>query len=121
MWVSTDMYKPTIEIVNLMELGILLVGCRIEKRSQFTCVHISERLYVHAYTCTWRHIHMETRHILRRPRGEAKGLGELGNKAISRIPKLINCRRSTHRILILLRVLNIVLDLIVLWGLLGQY
>ena len=34
---------------------------------------------------------METRHILRRPRGEAKGLGELGNKAISRIPKLINC------------------------------
>ena len=40
---------------------------------------------------TYTHIHMETRHILRRPRGEAKGLGELGNKAISRIPKLINC------------------------------
>ena len=67
-----------------------------------------------AYICIpYVHLHTETRHILRRPRGEAKGLGELGNKAISRIPKLINCRRSTQCILILLRVLNIVSDVIV--------
>ena len=53
------------------------------------CSHIGETVHacLYVYTCTC----METRHILRRPRGEAKGLGELGNKAISRIPKLINC------------------------------